>query len=115
MRAVSYAWERNTVTASARGDCHSITVITSPYCGWSAATGADWITFPTYNPGSVQRNPGAGQGRGELIFTVEPNQTPSSRTGAIQIEGFTLTVSQTPAFATGGWFGARHTDALTGS
>jgi hypothetical protein len=54
-------------------------------CNWSAASTADWITF---------RSATAGRGAGSLSYTVAPNTSAATRTGAITAGGQRLTVTQ---------------------
>ena len=60
-------------------------------CAWTASTAASWISFPA-GP--------SGTGFGILDYRVAANPGPSARTGTIDVNGQTLTVTQQ---ATGGW------------
>ena len=70
----------------------SVDVTSVAGCGWIAETNANWITITA---GS------AGNGSGSVSYTVAPNFTASSRTGALIIAGQTFTVTQTTRAAAG--------------
>ena len=62
-------------------------------CTWTASTTASWIAI----------NAGSGTtGNGNLSYTVSPNNAASPRTGAIQINSQTFTVTQSGINSTGG-------------
>jgi uncharacterized protein (TIGR03437 family) len=60
-------------------------VAVSTVCAWTASTNASWIAL----------NAGSGTtGNGSLSYTVAPNNTASPRSGTIQINSQTFTVTQ---------------------
>ena len=70
------------------GGSGSVNVEAARECTWSASTTAPWISFPSTRQ---------GQGSGTLSFAVQPNQVPQGRTGALEVNGERLSVSQEPA------------------
>jgi hypothetical protein len=71
----------------ATGGSATFTMVTSPGCGWSAASNADWVTVTT----------GSGSGQAEVAYTVQANATTATRTAAITAGGQTHTVTQEAA------------------
>jgi hypothetical protein len=67
------------------GGSGAISITAGPTCGWSASASDSWI--------SVTSAPSAS-GNGSVSFTVEPNNTPSQRTGTITVAGKTYTIMQ---------------------
>jgi hypothetical protein len=79
------------------GGIDSLTVATSLFCGWTAASTASWITVMT---GSN------GRGNGSVGYSVTANPGADVRTGMMTIAGQTFTVIQAGSNApdlTGNW------------
>ena len=68
---------------SSSGGSGSFTVTATPGCGWTAVSSASWISIVS----------GAATGNGSVTFSVQSNIGPA-RTGTININGQTFTVSQ---------------------
>lgn len=83
--ACNYAVSPASVSASAGGTSSNAFISTTLGCGWSASSGASWITLANGN---------SGTGTGWLNYTVAPNPNPAPRTGTLSIAGRTLTVNQ---------------------
>ncbi len=62
----------------------TITAI-APSCGWSATSADAWITLTP---------PAAGVGSGSVDYSVAPNDSPLARTGSIDVNGATVTITQ---------------------
>lgn len=85
-------------------------------CAWSALSNVSWISATGGSPGT---------GNGVLGYSVDPNTTPSARSGTITIAGNTVTVNQAAAcsytisqtsqsIAAGGGTGSATVTALAG-
>jgi subtilisin-like proprotein convertase family protein len=68
----------------AAGGTGSFDVLAANTCGWTAQSGASWITV----------NPASGSGNGNVGFTVAPNGSNASRSGVITVNGQILTIVQ---------------------
>ena len=75
------------VTLSAAGGQVAVRVVTSPECPWSATTDVAWLRV----------DPPSGQGEAPLTLHIAENELPSTRTGAIEINGAQLTLAQAAA------------------
>ena len=74
-------------SAGAHGGTRTIQVnAAADDCGWSATTNVPWIQILT---GSGSSNHGLG-----VVYAVAPNSAEASRTGSIQVAGFTVSVGQ---------------------
>ena len=67
------------------GGAGSVTVTTEAACGWTATSGAPWITVTAG---------ASGNGGGSVQFSVDVNATGAPRSGTIAIAGQTFTVNQ---------------------
>jgi hypothetical protein len=83
----TFVVEPLTYSVPAAGGTAAIAVRAVKGCAWTAATSSDWIVF---NLGQ------AGNGDGELRFTVAGNSGPA-RTGVVTLAGQTVTVTQASA------------------
>ena len=79
-----YGVSPTSASVEAGGDSGTLTVTTGSGCGWDAASSAGWITVA----------PASGTGSGNLVYTVAPNASTSSRSGTITVGGQTFTVTQ---------------------
>jgi hypothetical protein len=70
------------------GGSGSATIDAARECSWSASTQAQWISLGS---------PAQGTGAGTLSFSVLANPAPRARSGALNVNGQQLTVSQEPA------------------
>jgi hypothetical protein len=70
------------------GASSSVTVSTSPGCGWQAVSNADWITITSG---------GSGNGNGTVNYTVSPNPSISARLVRMTIAGQPYQIYQTGA------------------
>lgn len=70
---------------AAAGGLVTASVTTAGDCGWSAASGADWITIA-----------GASSGSGSTTVTLDvaTNVGPSARTGVVSVAGTTVSIAQ---------------------
>jgi hypothetical protein len=73
------------------GGAGSVNVQTTAGCGWTASSGAPWITITSG---------GSGTGNGAVQFTAAANTGPA-RSGTLTIAGRTFTVNQAGACAFG--------------
>ncbi|MBI4902539.1 MAG: DUF3421 domain-containing protein [Acidobacteria bacterium] len=73
---------------TAAGGSQTITVTTLAGCDWTAFDSDSWIVFPSTS---------SGTGSGSFQFTVQANTNSATRTGAVQVAGKTISVSQTGA------------------
>jgi hypothetical protein len=71
-------------TLGASGGQVAARVVTLPECAWSATTDVPWLRV----------DPPSGQGETAVTLYVAPNQLPSTRTAAIQINDVQLTLAQ---------------------
>ncbi len=69
----------------AAGGSGSFNVTTGPTCNWTATASQPWISV---------NSPGSGTGSGTVGFTVQQNTLAATRTGTIQVQGLTYTVTQ---------------------
>ena len=67
------------------GETRSVSVNTQFGCAWSVASNTPWILI-TSNA--------TGTGKGNVYYSVSPNDASSSRSGTITIAGQTLTINQ---------------------
>jgi hypothetical protein len=79
-------------SVSAAGGFGSVTVSAAAACGWTATSDSGWIHI-TSNP--------TGSGDGTVNYSVDPNISVASRSGAITIGGQTLTINQSGIPAVG--------------
>ncbi len=73
---------------AATGGPVSLAISAFPECAWTAATQASWITGLT---------PTAGQGNGQIRFTVVSNPADSARHAEILVNDVTVRLMQAPA------------------
>jgi len=66
----------------------AVAVATAAGCGWTAASGTDWITITEGRTGS---------GPGAVEYSLAFNAGANTRTGAVTIAGLTFTVTQESA------------------
>lgn len=85
----AYSLSAESHNVPAAGGAGSVSVRAPAGCGWTAASGADWLTITTGSSGS---------GDGAVGFAAAPN-TGAARAGALTIAGRTFTVSQEGACA----------------
>ena len=102
--SISIAGQIFTVTQEGAADCQfwispksksfgngggsgTVTVATSDRCGWSASSGASWITITSA---------ATSRGNGTVSYTVAANNTNSARVGTMLVGGQTFTVKQKP-------------------
>lgn len=69
------------------GGSGTVTVATSSRCGWSASSGASWLTITSA---------ATSNGNGTVVYTVSSNNTGLSRVGTMTLAGQTFTVKQKP-------------------
>ena len=81
----TYSISPTSKSFSASPGSGSVNVTSLTGCGWSAVSGASWITVTSGSGGS---------GNGVVNYSVAANGTVSSRTGTLTIAGSTLTVTQ---------------------
>jgi hypothetical protein len=99
---ISVAGRTHTVTQNSSGTCAysinplsdtyglsggtgNIAITTSATCKWTASSNVTWVSIIS---GS------SGLGSGSLLYTVTPNNTGSTRSGTLNVAGFTFTVTQ---------------------
>jgi len=87
----TYTVSATQMSVQAAGGSNSVTVTTQTECSWTARSDANWVTI-----GSGA----SGTGSGSVGVNVSPNPTPSSRTGALTVAGFAVTVNQAAANVT---------------
>ena len=76
----------SSVTAPQSGGSGGVALTTNPATPWTAASNnADWLTV----------TPASGIGNATLTYRFAANNTPSSRTGTIAVNGILFTVNQT--------------------
>jgi hypothetical protein len=68
----------------ASGGRINATVTAARECSWSAAADSSWL----------QLSPASGQGESEIILTAAANQQPTSRTAAVVVNDYRVTVRQ---------------------
>ncbi len=85
----TYSLSATSITIPATGDSRSFNVTTSnaSYCPWIAVASHDWIRI-------LQ---GSGNGSGTITFSVAENNTGTTRTGTITVNGETIMLTQPPA------------------
>jgi len=71
---------------AAAGATGSVGVTTGANCGWTASSGAAWITITSA---------ASGTGNGTVTFSAAPNATGADRSGVISIAGQSFTLTQT--------------------
>lgn len=103
----SYSLNSNTASPPAAGGSFSATVITTAGCAWNASSNATWMSISSGAPGN---------GPGNVNYSVQANNSASSRVGTLSIAGQTLTVTQaagsssvtlSPTSAKYSWSGGR--------
>jgi hypothetical protein len=70
---------------AAAGGSGSVSIGASTGCGWTAVSGASWITITSDT---------SGNGSATVRYTVAANAATTSRTAALVVAGQTVTVSQ---------------------
>jgi hypothetical protein len=76
-----------TQAVPAAGGVFSFTITTAANCQWTAATSDPWVGL----------GQGSGAGTATLSYKVAPNQVTRTRTGTIQVNGETHTITQAGA------------------
>jgi hypothetical protein len=76
-----------TSTVAGTGGASAVVVSTEPECAWTATTDATWISSLT---------PVAGQGNGQVAFSVPANPLPTTRQADIVINDTRMRVQQEP-------------------
>src|SRR5256712_6031412 len=89
-QACSYTVSPTSNTAPASGAAQSVSVTTSTSCSWTATSNATWISITSGASGS---------GNGTVNYTVAANTATAARTGALSVDGQTVTVAQAGACA----------------
>jgi hypothetical protein len=84
----TYSISPTSKTFFASGGTGSLNVATQSECTWNAVSSVDWITITS---GS------SGTGNGTVKYTVAANTLTTSRTGTVDIQGQTFTVTQNGA------------------
>jgi hypothetical protein len=87
--ACTYALDPASQTVAASGGEGRVRVITQDGCAWTASGGAAWASISA----------GAGNGPGDVVFTVQVNTAQQSRTMTITAGGQSHTVTQAAAAA----------------
>ena len=80
----NYSLNASKVSAPASGGTYGVDVVTGIGCEWAVTNALPWVNLWT----------GGGSGSGTLAFEVEPNLSTTGRSGAVEIAGHVLTVSQ---------------------
>jgi len=80
----TFSLNASKVSAPASGGSYGVDVVTGIGCEWAVTNALAWVDLWT----------GGGSGSGTLAFEVEPNPSTTGRSGAIEIAGQLLTVSQ---------------------
>ena len=73
----SYALTPSSASVPAEGDSRFFNIATTSECGWTASTTSPFITFSSDD----------GPGSGRVDYTVSANETTSTRSGIIRIDG----------------------------
>jgi hypothetical protein len=81
----TYVLSSTTFQFSKSGGTGSVSMTTSPGCGWIVTSSATWVT-----PAA----PTAGTGNGTVSFTVAKNRPNSPRIGTLTVAGQTVTINQ---------------------
>ena len=71
--------------ASSGGATGSVSVTTTPGCGYDTTSGPGWVTITSG---------GSGGGSGTLVYEVQPNSTTVQRIGTLTIGGQSFTITQ---------------------
>ena len=87
----TYTVSATQMSMQAAGGSNSVTVTTQSECSWTARSDASWVTIASG---------ASGTGSGSVGVNVSPNTTPSTRTGALTVAGFAVTVNQAAANVT---------------
>jgi uncharacterized repeat protein (TIGR01451 family) len=69
---------------SIAGGSGSVTITTTPECGWNATSNSAWITLTSST---------SGQGAGSVSYSIAAN-TGATRSGTLTISGNTITIAQ---------------------
>jgi hypothetical protein len=83
--ACSYQIGLGPITAVKLGFTGSVSVATSPGCQWTAASTISWLTITSGSTGS---------GNGTATYLAATNLSPSSRTGALIVAGYTINLTE---------------------
>ena len=86
--ACTYSLTPTSDTSPAAGESATASVSTVAGCGWTATSGASWITIT---------GGASGSGNGTVGYSVAQNTAGSQRTGTLTIAGQSFTVTQTAA------------------
>ena len=73
------------VSLNVTGGNHSVTVTTPAGCAWTATSNVSWMTI-TGSP--------SGSGTGTFVIHLDPNETPWTRFGFVNIAGWRIFVQQ---------------------
>jgi hypothetical protein len=82
----TYSLDPTSASYMAPGGSATFKVMTQPGCTWTASTMAPWITVTS----------GAGNGTGDVAYSVQVNSTGAARSDTITVAGQVFTVSQEP-------------------
>ncbi len=74
-------------SAAANGGTNTVSVTAPNGCSWTATANDNWLSV----------TPTMGSGNGQVSYSVQPNTSPSSRSGTLTIAGQTFTVTQAGA------------------
>jgi hypothetical protein len=88
----TFAINPSTASVAAAASTGQFSVTTQSGCSWTATTGATWLAV-TAPPN------GAGNGTGDVSYSVQANPDQSARTGTISVGNQTFTVTQAAAAA----------------
>ncbi len=83
--ACSYSLAPSAANFPVSGGLGSVELAAAASCGWTAASLDPWITV---------QPPTTGAGPARLSYRVEPNPGTAARSGRLQVQGGTVTVSQ---------------------
>ncbi len=83
--ACTYAISPASHSVSSAEEVGSISVTTTTNCGWTASSGAPWITVGPQ---------ASGTGNGMITYSVGANQATAPRTGMITVAGQTFQLTQ---------------------
>jgi hypothetical protein len=81
----NYSLSTTSASFAAAGGSATVTVTATGGCGWTAVSGASWITITTG---------AAGSGNGTVSYSVAANTATSTRSGTMTIAGQSFTVTQ---------------------
>ena len=87
--ACTYSLDPTSQTVSASGGEARFRVVTQTDCAWTAAGGAAWTSITT----------GSGNGTGEVVLTVQPNNAQQTRAATITAGGQSHSLTQAAAAA----------------